>query len=207
MRGHRTLSALRSFNASAPPEHQFDLTLFPEPFFGTPLAPVVVLNLNPGWSPQDAITRADPGFADQSRRSLAHTLAPYPFLHLQPDGRTGGSIWWQRRARELAAAVGFDHVATGIACVQYMPYHSQAFSPRAPRLPSQAYSVQLVRSAMKRGAELVVMRSFRLWASAVPDLVSYARLHIAKNPRAPYLSRGNLKDRYAVIAERLRLTT
>jgi len=198
------LAQLNSFNASALRKHQFDLRLFPEPFFGTTLTPVVVLNLNPGWSPEDEATHSQPWFADQARRSLAHALEPYPFIHLLPGGRTGGCIWWQRRTRELVDDVGFDRIAKGIACVQYMPYHSPEFSQRVPLVQSQEYSFQLVRNAMRRGAEIVVMRSFQLWVSAIPEITTYAHLHVAVNPRSPYLSPGNLKSSYVKIVERLR---
>lgn len=201
---------LEPFNATASAGHRYDFSLFPEPFFGSPLAPVLLLNLNPGWSPEDAAVHADPTFAEMSRRSLAHTLDPYPFLHLQPDcyplgeARMGGCRWWRRRTRELANDAGFERVARHIACVQYFPYHSDSFTAATPRVPSQEYSFHLVRQAIQRGAEIVILRSARLWLSAVPELTNYRRVHRGTNPRAVFVSRGNLKSSYDVIAERVR---
>jgi hypothetical protein len=200
------LPLLQAFNAKVVAKYRYDLSLFPEPFFGNASASVIVLALNPGWSPNDAGTHAQPEFALQSRCNLNHQLAPYPFLHLQPNSSTPGNAWWRRRARELIEEVGFDTVAKGISCVQHTPYHSPEYSTRSPRLPSQIYSFNLVRGGIQRGAEIVIMRSRTLWESAVPELRDYTRLHIAKNPRAPYLSRGNLGDSFTVIAARLQNT-
>lgn len=197
-------SLLQSFNASAAEQHRYDLSLFPEPFFGSPSAPVVVLNLNPGWSPDDTSIHAEHEFAAMSRSALTHSLGPYPFLHLQPTGLTPGSKWWRQRTRELISDVGFESVARRLGCVQFAPYHSRQYAPASPRLPSQEYSFGLVRQAMDRGAEVVIMRSVNLWFRAVPELASYNRLHRGANPRAPFLSRGNLKSSYQVIAQRLK---
>ncbi len=195
---------LRFFNARAAERHRYDTSLFPEPFFGSLEAPVVVLNLNPGWSPDDAAVHAQPTFAAMSRSSLAHQLKPYPFLHLQPTGETPGGRWWRQRTRELVSDVGFDSVAHNIACVQFAPYHSLQYHIGSPLLPSQEYNFYLVRQAMARGAEVVVMRSMNLWLSVVPELANYNRLHRGSNPRAPFLSRGNLKSAYTTVAGRLR---
>lgn len=197
------VALLEGFNATASARHRYDLSLFPEPFFGSATAPVVVLNLNPGWSPEDAAVHADPIFAAMSRRSLEHTLDPYPFLHLQPDSNTPGATWWRQRTRELASDVGFDQAARQLACVQLVPYHSSEYAGSSPRLPSQEYSFQLVRQAMLRGAEVVIMRSANLWFAAVPELANYSRVHRGSNPRAPFVSRGNLKSSYIVL-ERVR---
>jgi hypothetical protein len=70
-------------------------------------------------------------------------------------------------------------------------------------LPSQAYSFSLVRRAIERGAEIVVMRSKRLWFEAIPELARYGRTHLGSNPRSPFLSPGNLKQSYVSIASRL----
>jgi hypothetical protein len=66
--------ALDAFSARAAHDKRYDLSLFPEPFFGSLSAPVLLLALNPGWSPNDASVHGQPWFAEQSRRSLAHEL-------------------------------------------------------------------------------------------------------------------------------------
>lgn len=196
---------LEQFNATASAKHRYDTTLFPEPFFGSLNASVVVLNLNPGWSPDDAAVHAEPLFAAMSRQSLEHNLKPHPFLHLQCDDRnTPGGRWWMQRTRELIDELGLQTVANQLACIEFMPYHSCRYAVSSPRLPSQEYNFHLVRQAISRGADIVVMRSIKLWLDAVPDLKKYTRLHRGSNPRAPFLSRGNLKSSYDIILERMR---
>src|SRR5262249_8808434 len=145
---------IEAFNFRADDSHRFDVSLFPEPFFGSPSAPVVVLNLNPGWSPADAEVHAQAEFGRMSRRSLQHQLQPSPCLHLQPDGDTPGSRWWRQRTRQLAEDVGFEAVARELACIQYAAYHSKKYTPSSPRLTSQEYGFALVRQAMARHAEI-----------------------------------------------------
>lgn len=196
--------AVNKFNSTAKPEKQYDLSLLPEPFFGPPDAPIVLLALNPGLNPLDVVVHAQKEFATQARRSLSHDLSPYPFLHLQAASSTPGALWWRRIAGPLIRETSFDAVACGILCVQYFPYHSRSFSTSSPDIPSQQYSWNLVRSAIKRNAEIVVMRSWRLWSSAVPELTTHTKVHLVRNPRNPSLSRGNLGASFETL--KLRLT-
>jgi hypothetical protein len=195
--------AINAFNARAATNKQYDLSLFPEPFFGSNLAPVLLLALNPGWSPNDGAVHGQPWFAEQSRRSLAHELQPYPFLHLQPGSSTPGSLWWQRITGTLIGAVGFEAVAKNLSCVQFFPYHSLEFGSARLTVPSQQYGFHLVRSAIQRGAEIVVMRSWRLWSEAVPELSAYPRVHFVRNPRNPSLSPKNLANGFNAVLARL----
>lgn len=199
----RDAPAIAAFNERASPDKRYDLSLFPEPFFGSISAPVLLLGLNPGWSPKDATTHAQPWFAERSRSSLAHALSPYPFLHLQPGSSTPGALWWERIASALIARLGFDTVAKHISCVEYFPYHSPTFGSAKLAVPSQQYSFDLVRSAARRGAEIVVMRSWRLWSAAIPELSAYPRMHFVRNPRNPSLSSKNLANGFNAIVARL----
>ena len=200
------LESLAAFNQTAHCEHRFDLSLYPEPFLGSPTAPIVVLALNPGWSPQDAQCHAQPVFAEKARRSLMHTLEPYSFLHLQPNADWPGARWWLQRTRELVEATNLKAVATGLLCIEYVPYHSMSYSRRTPALQSQEYSVSLVRSAMAREAEIVVMRSRAIWFNAVPGLEKYKHLHICRSPQAAYLSRRNVGADWPRLLARLQNT-
>ncbi len=192
------------FNDRSIVRTKYDLSLLPEPFFGSPQAPVVLLALNPGWSPSDAAVHATPVFAEQARRSLEHRLAPYPFLHLRPQTHTPGAMWWRTIAAKLIEACGLESVAHNIFCVQYFPYHSREYKPANQTVPSQAYGFSLVKAAVERGADIVVMRSQRLWAEAVPELYRYRRLHAVRNPRRPFLSPGNLGESFNIISARVR---
>lgn len=194
---------IETFNFVAKPEKRYDLSLFPEPFFGSPNAPVILLALNPGWSCNDAKVHSQPSFAEKSRLSLTHSLTPYPFLYLQPGLSTPGALWWKRITNALVLSLGFDRVAKNLLCVQYFPYHSLTFGSASLSVPSQEYSQSLVRAAIARNAEIVVMRSWRLWVAAVPELSSYQNVHHVRNPRNPTLSPKNLGASFNVVAQRL----
>ncbi|WP_199052002.1 hypothetical protein [Aquitalea sp. ASV15] len=196
--------SIHAFNERCSQKYKIALDLLPEPYFGNVDAPVVVLNLNPGLSAADYLAHENNEFICQAKSSLVHDLKPYPFLHLQPSPDTPGGKWWHTRTKQLVKDVGFMAVSSGLACVQFFPYHSKEFSKACPILPSQKYGFHLVREAMRRNAEIVVMRSRAEWFSHVPELVSYEKLHIAVNPRSPYISPGNLKKSYQIIVNRLK---
>jgi len=190
-------------NRTTRPINRFELQILPEPFFGSPVAPIVTLGLNPGLNMKDYPVHEDPTFIGLSRRSLIHSLAPYPFLHLQPnDDWTPGAVWWRKICRELISDVGIEAVGKGLFHLQYFPYHSTALGQRPPHVPSQDYSFNLLRLAIERGAEIILMRSANLWFGAVPELASYPKLHVVVNRRRPFLSRGNLPG-YEIIGRRL----
>jgi hypothetical protein len=200
------------FNARAKCDKRCEVGLFPEPYFGRPSAPVILLALNPGVTSGDFALHSRHDFLGESRRSVLHSLGPSPFLHLQPhhlqpQAATPGSLWWQRICGALISRVGFENVAQGLFCAQFFPYHSKSFSSATPSVPSQAYTNHLVAQAMKRGAEVVVMRSFRLWSNAIPALASYDRRHRVRNPRNPALSPTNLGSSFSVVCERLAVGT
>jgi hypothetical protein len=183
--------------------YRYDLSLLPEPFFGDPCASVVFLALNPGWNPANGAEHGIETFAQSARLSLAHRLKPYPFLHLQTTPSGVGSLWWRRVMSRLIRDAGFDAVAKGVMCVQFFPYHSVKFRSSGVAIPSQRYSFSLVRKAIERDAEIVVMRSWRLWSLAIPELIDYRRLHIVRNPRNPAISVPNLPEGYERIVGRL----
>ncbi len=150
------------------------LELLPEPFLGDINAPVVLLNLNPGYSPDDILQHQHAYFSDVLRKNLRHEALDYPFYLLDPNIGGSGYWWWQRKLRSLIEDVGNQTVARNVFCVEYFPYHSHRFHHRGLIVPSQLYSFSLVRSAMARGAIIILMRSKRLWLDAVPELAKYA---------------------------------
>jgi hypothetical protein len=106
--------------------------------------------------------------------------------------QTLGARYWNRKARPLIEAAGFDTVAKNLLCIQYFPYHSKEYKPSPAVIPSQQYGFALLRAALARGADVVIMRSRRLWTAAVPQLDTNARVHLVRNPRNPTLSPRNL---------------
>src|SRR5580658_6826777 len=57
----------------------------PEPFIGSPeAATVILLNLNPGDSPDDPNSHKNPQFREAMIRNLHHQAQDYPFYALNP---------------------------------------------------------------------------------------------------------------------------
>jgi|GEM_PF-1434126 len=161
--------------AGVPEEHRLHLELLPEPFLGRVDAPVVLLNLNPGFDEQDHTWHVRPVYADALRCNLRHEVSAHPFYPLDPalEGAPGYR-WWSGKTGPLIRECGRHAVANGLLCVELFPYHSRSFGGHKLRLPSQEYSVALVRQAIARGAFIVVMRAKRHWLERVPELARYA---------------------------------
>jgi hypothetical protein len=168
-----------------------DPTLLPEPYLGSPHAPIVLLNLNPGWSPSDATWHAKPVFRDLNRSNLLHRPMDHPFYLLDPRiACAPGSVWWRARLRHLISAATLERVASGILCVERFPYHSKKFDPRMS-VPSQRYSDFLVEQALQRGAFLLGMRGRKFWEAAIPNLAQ-AKVCWLNSPQATYVTPNNL---------------
>lgn len=195
--------AIDAFNRRANEDHRVHLELLPEPFFGSPDAPLVVLGLNPGFDPRDEEAHRTPWFQQALRRNLAHEHGPFPFYYLDPAvADTPGGAWWLRRLREPIAIAGLACVASRILCVELFPYHSRHYG-RVPPLPSQAYGFQLVERAIRRDALVVAMRSWRLWRQAVPALASYTRVVRLRSPQNVAISPRNCGDAWPLVTSAL----
>lgn len=195
------LPLIDAFNRTAIRTQYIDTSLLPEPFLGRPDAPVVLLGLNPGWSPHDALWHANPDFAKVSRGNLAHASSRYPFYLLNPAHSSPGYRWWARRLRPLIERLGLDAVATGLLCVEYFPYHSDKYGSRSPRLLSQDYGFALVRSALARRAAVVVLRSSKRWFQAIPELGDYDRRFALRSVQNVTISRRNCPDGFDEIIQ------
>jgi hypothetical protein len=194
---------LSSFNASASDDFFVHLELLPEPFLGSPNAPVVVLGLNPGFKEADLTQHSDPLFVSRSRCNLVHGPSGYPFYLLDPG--ISRTKWWDRKLGSLIKRVGRQVVAQGVLCVEYFPYHSRRFQHRRVQVPSQKYSFGLVRQALNRGAVIIVLRGQRLWLAAVAELWSYRSLYRTNSVQNPILSPRNCPEGYEHAAEVLTL--
>lgn len=191
-------------NASAPAKFRVHPELLPVPFIGNPRAPVVLLNLNPGYSPDDEETEVGTPFGRALRANLTHGNPKFPFPLIDPRfGDVPGYEWWSTKLRPLIAAVGEKTVAKRVFCVQLFPYRSAKY--RAVSVPSQSYGAELVTDALKRGALIVGMRSCRQWEERVPSLIAHPKVAWLKNPRNPQVSPGNMEaEAYAAVVSALR---
>jgi hypothetical protein len=191
-----------AFNLTAENRLKLHLELLPEPFLGRADAPVVLLNLNPGYSDDDLSWHQNPLFQTRYRRNLSHEPCDYPFYLLAPDVSSApGHGWWTGKLKALIQAVGAQTVARNVLCVEYFPYHSERFGHGALRLTSQNYSFNLVRVAIEREAVVVCMRGKRFWFEAVPELISYSRLFHLNSTQNVAVSPRNCPDGFEQLVE------
>ena len=186
------------FNAKVPPQLAVHLELIPEPFLGSPDAPVVLLNLNPGFDPRETrLHTHDTVFVELSRRNLLHEPLGYPFYLLDPRiSASLGHQWWMRKLAAPIQAAGAAAVARRFLCIEYFPYHSTRYRALPTELDSQQYNFALARQAIARGSLIVIMRGKTNWTRAVPELSSYKYVYELKSPQNVTISPGNCPDGY-----------
>ena len=126
-------SAVKSFNQRARDNHRLRIdNKLPEPFLGDPIAPIVLLNLNPGFDDSDHQYVADPYSRVLQLCNLRHAPAAYPFYHLDPRmAGFGGAKWWTPRLCALIRLVGVEVVANRVFCVEFFPYSSREYRDMA----------------------------------------------------------------------------
>jgi hypothetical protein len=195
---------VEAHNSRRNEEHQFRPNTLPEPFMGSPDAPVVLLNLNPGFDPSDITNYAPEPRSSMMRRSLTHALPAedaFYFLTEEFEG-TGGWTWWYKKLKPLIEEVGLDRVRSGIQVIEYIPYKSTRFHP-VETLPSQEYTFQLARQAVERDAAIVVMRRANSWLTAVPALADHGA-HKLNSAQNVIISPRNCLTGFDEIVEKLR---
>ncbi len=186
----------------------------PEPFIGNPDAPIVLLNLNPGYSPETnaSFDTNSSYFQGTILGNLAHTLKDYPFYLLDPQsGGSGGYKWWYDRLRTLINECGEDgqrKVAQNILCIELFGYHTTKWHYKIPEVPSQQYGFYLVRQAMDRGALIIVMRKRWLTSPLVlkylPGLNGYEALYTLNATMAMFITPNNCPAGYPKALEILK---
>ncbi len=83
---------------------------------------------------------------------------------------------------------GAEYVSQRVALLQLNPWASQSFDSNLT-LPSKAYQVSLAILAAKRGAVMVIGRSFETWGHTLAGFP----LHYVRNRLNPTLSPGGLQ--------------
>jgi hypothetical protein len=172
---------------------------------GDPNAPVYLLTLNPRYDPNtDKI--ADEALYERYSKKHRGKKPEYPYGPLDPELKdTGAAAYVRGRMHwiweELAKKAGIDEeaakkiVANTICEVLYFSYKSKQFSMTDRTVPSQEYTFELVREAIKRGALIIIMRSQKLWEKKVPELKKHKEkglVYVLKSPRHITISPGNI---------------
>lgn len=186
------LSAIEQHSARVAPEHRIQLDAFPEPYLGHPDAPILLLNLNPGYADWIRAVHAKPAVAQVCMDSLLHRPSHCPFYPLSRAYLdNGGSDWWSKHLRFWIDTYGIDTVARAFFCVEYFPYPSIKYKDLGIILPSQRYSFELVQAKVRAGCTVIVMRARTAWATVLPG-VDTSKWHGLNSRQSAYVSPGNM---------------
>lgn len=197
----------RDSEFGAPDDTRLHLGLFPSPFSGNVrTAKVFVLMLNPGCVPTDYFGQYErPGFEKALLRNLSQQNVT-GLMGLDPQfAWSAGFQYWNKKLGDLIRALkehrnssfaeARAYLASAIASIELMPYHSPKFGiPR--RYLNKMKSVQLVRElvqdellprAQKGKCLLIVTRKARFWGirQSPPNVIVYK----AGEAQAAYLNR------------------
>lgn len=178
------------------------LDIRPEPYIGSLNAPILLLNLNPGYTDDDVRLHQHPEGKALWWGNIHQSLDDYPFYMLDPRIKWApGAQWWRKALNRLIALTGGPTIARNVLCVEYFPYHSKK-DPRFPDVvPSQEFSFHLVNHAIDRGALILIMRSARAWRERVTRLNGYSFAFQSRNPQQAMISPGNYPEAFPHILE------
>jgi hypothetical protein len=169
--------SIDSYNTLHNDDKKIIVESIPEPFIGNPTtAKVVLLNLNPGHSEDDAKAHCDVDFRKAMMHNLRHEAQECPFYALNPKfAWTACGQWWRTHTKSLhKAGLSWEAISAGLLVIEWFPYHSKKSGlPIVPVCPSQQYSFQLARETL--GSKIVVgMRSKKHWLNVVPAVAKVA---------------------------------
>jgi hypothetical protein len=206
---------LTSWNAAymaedfaAPGDTRLHLGVLPQPYWGDlRRASIFVLLLNPGLGPSNYYGEyLAPPYREAVIATLRQNLSErmYPFVPLDPQfGWHGGFTWWNGKfARVIAAlaeawevsfAAARQRLATELAVIQLVPYHSPNFHDAdhwLRMLPSVALARAFVRHTVlprvRSGDAIVIAtRQTTLWDLPSRDGVV---VYTAQQARAAHLT-------------------
>ena len=187
---------LEEFNRRAGLKARVETDLLPEPYVGRLDAPVVLLLLNPGIGGGEFALHQNADFRDRVLRCHRQEAAPYPNYYLDPVVTGDGARWNTRITRRLTAEFGTPAVAAGVAFLEYFPYHSRNFVHHRLRVPSQQFTLDLLRSALSRDAVIFITRGRTIWQAALPELRGYPRAFSTRSVQNVVISPGNCPEGY-----------
>jgi hypothetical protein len=182
--------------------HFLHLNFIPEPYVGNPDARLVLLGNNPGVAdpPGKSAFRLEPAFATRMRNNLLHQLSDrFPFLYLDPDIIPSDKLWWEYKLKHIFEEFGNKDIAKAVMARiifagEFFLYVSHKFGHGKLCLPSQKYSFELVRNAMKWEAVIVLTRGEKRWLKATPELHGYHLLVRLKQVQRAPISARNCRD-------------
>src|SRR5215212_1247502 len=106
--------AVAAFNARASDDYRLQTDVLPEPFLGRKDAPIVLLNLNPGFDESDNLAYEDPHAFDAWRKNAYHEPLAYPFYFLDPQfPHAGRARRWKQNLDVLKTSAATETIGGG----------------------------------------------------------------------------------------------
>jgi len=174
-------------------DYELKLKAMPGPYTGDPEKSVVyVLALNPGYTAGED-EKVGKKHRDIFAKNLLHLVRKCPFISFDPifEG-SKGQLWWKRMLGPIIDEVGIKAVSKYVFNAEYFPYHSRRFKLLKKILPSQNYTFELVKKAIRDKKIIIIMRSAKLWYGAIPELEKYKNTYILRNPRNVRITPNNI---------------
>ena len=190
---------VEEFNRKATSEkYHIETRMLPEPFVGSVNAPMFCLLLNPGagGGEEDLFLHKRPDFRRRVHACHRQEASPYPNYFLDPNMEGPGARWNRKALKPLLKEFGARVVASGVTFLEYFPYHSQSFRHDRIHVPSQEFTFQVLREALRRRALVIIMCGKRFWEEAVPELNGYRWAFITRAPQTAVISPGNCPTGY-----------
>ena len=190
-----------AYNATAKPEHKLHTDLMPAPYTGgLDSARIVFLSLNPGYEPLDEYRTEE--HRQEVRKNLMDPYGYDDFIFLNKKFSTvnvngeikedAGYKWWYSRTHELIEECGA--IRGRFMALEWFPYASKKFKAPKKIFPSQAFTFELLREAMRRGLPIVIFRHKKDWVKHVPELATYPNVMELSSPQCGCVSKKNIKD-------------
>ena len=181
---------------------KFELKLLPEPYIGNREAPIYLLNLNP--SVEDLMCLPDPEeIKPLMDRLKSHILcnytfyenknegfhcdqyAKFKFYHLDPAYKYfQGFWWWYKKLKKLIERLqthdlldSFKISANSFFNIEYLPYHSKQYFNIGCKLPSQCFNIELVKTALKEGKIIIIMKGIKQWKEEIGNFAEYEKVY------------------------------
>jgi hypothetical protein len=189
------LNAIKEFNKKAKKEHKIKHNILPQPFIGSPkTAKVILLSLNPGYSPKDKYAEDHVKGFKQANLQSYNFKNKFAFYLLDDRFKnTSAYNWWYKHLKEVIKVWGIKRLGKELLCIEFFPYHSLRFKySRKLKTLSQDFTLWLVKQAMLKNQHIVIMRSARLWHSQVKGIKVYKHKTILLNPQNPCVTPSNM---------------
>ena len=164
----------------------------PQPYFGNPEAPLLLLYANPVINSERDSEEATEEYSRLLDKARKHEDIEENFLYLNSayKGRFGHE-WWQSTLKNVIEDVGLKAIHQNVFSVELFAYASLKFQAPKELIPTQEYTRWLVKRAISNHATIMLGRARREWIQLIPELQVYENVFQLKNPRQKRISPGN----------------